>query len=174
MSNLNHSVEQRQQLFIGLYKTAFPAVARFISQLGGTADEAKDVFQDALVIYYEKMVAQTLPEKDIAYLVGISKNLWLQRYRQNNRQVQLDNINLPISEDEKLADKRLLNFLTTAGKKCMELLRSFYYDQLPATELAQQFGYSGVRSVTVQKYKCLEKVRETVKQKSLTYADFME
>jgi DNA-directed RNA polymerase specialized sigma24 family protein len=174
MNSLNHSVEQRQQLFIGLYKTAFPAVAQYISRLSGTMDEAKDVFQDALVIYYEKMVTQTLPEKNIAYLVGISKKLWLQRYRENNRQVQLDNIDTPVAEEEKLADKRLLNFLATAGKKCMELLRSFYYDQLPATELADQLGYSGVRSVTVQKHKCLEKVRETVKQKSLTYADFME
>ncbi|MEO8886816.1 MAG: sigma-70 family RNA polymerase sigma factor [Mucilaginibacter sp.] len=174
MRNIYHSVEQRQKLFIQLYKTAFPAIAKYISRLGGTADEAKDVFQDVLIIYYEKMVAQALPEKDIAYMVGTSKNLWLQRYRENNRQVSLDSIDIPASEAETPADKRLLNFLAVAGKKCMDLLKSFYYDQSPAAELAQQFGYSGVRSVTVQKYKCLEKVRETVKQKSLTYADFME
>lgn len=174
MSNLNYSVAQRQELFIALYKTAFPSVAKYVSRLGGSADEAKDVFQDALVIYYEKMVAKSLPEKDIAYLVGISKNLWLQRYRETNKQTPLDNFDISITVEETPADKRLLKLLTTAGKKCMDLLKSFYYDKLPVTELADNFGYSGSRSVTVQKHKCLEKVRETVKQKSLTYADFME
>ncbi len=56
----------------------------------------------------------------------------------------------------------------------MELLKAFYYDDVPLKDLADSFGYSGVRSVTVQKHKCLEKVRESVKQKSLVYDDFME
>ena len=174
MSNAHHSAEQRQQLFTQLYKTAFPATARYVSRLGGSVDEAKDVFQDALVIYYEKLVAQTLPEKNIGYLVGTAQKLWLQRYRESNRQSPLNDIDIAITEEQTYSDKRLLNFLTTAGKKCMNLLKSFYYDEVPATELAEQFGYSGVRSVTVQKHKCLEKIRETVKQKSLTYADFIE
>lgn len=86
----------------------------------------------------------------------------------------LNNFDVPVIEEENPADKRLLKLLTSAGKKCMDLLKSFYYDKLPVNELAESFGYSGPRSVTVQKHKCLEKVRETVKQKSLTYADFME
>ena len=56
----------------------------------------------------------------------------------------------------------------------MKLLKGFYYDQLPLTDIATAFGFSGVRSATVQKYKCLEKVRETIKQKALQYEDFME
>jgi hypothetical protein len=42
------------------------------------------------------------------------------------------------------------------------------------TQVAETFGFSGVRSATVQKYKCIEKVRETVKQKALTYEDFLK
>jgi RNA polymerase sigma factor (sigma-70 family) len=174
MSNSNHSVENRQKLFTSLYKTAFPAVARYISRLGGSLEEAKDVFQDALVIYYEKMIAKTLPEKNIGYLVGTSQKLWLQRYRENNRQLPINEIDITINEEQKPADKRLLHFLSTTGKKCMELLKAFYYDDVPLKDLADSFGYSSVRSVTVQKHKCLEKVRETVKQKALSYADFME
>ena len=174
MSNLNHSVEERQKLFTHLYKTAFPATARYVSRLGGSFDEAKDVFQDALVVYYEKMVAQSLPENNIGYLVGTAQKLWLQRYRESNRQTPLNDTDIAMDDDQKPAEKRLLHFLSTTGKKCMDLLKGFYYDQAPLTELAGLFGYSGVRSVTVQKHKCLEKVRETVKQKALSYADFME
>lgn len=174
MSKSYHSVKQRQQLFIHLYKREFPAVARYVSRLGGSFDEAKDVFQDALVIFYEKKISHSLPENNIGYLIGTSKKLWLQRYRNSSRQQPLDDIEIAIDEDQKPEEKRLMRYLSTAGKKCMELLKGFYYDQMPLTELADLHGYSGIRSVTVQKHKCLEKVRETVKQKALSYADFME
>jgi DNA-directed RNA polymerase specialized sigma24 family protein len=169
-------MEEREKLFIALYKGAFPAVARYVSKMGGTFDEAKDIFQDALVIYYEKAVAG---EPDIrinakAYLMGIAKHLWLKKFGVNSRHVSIDGIDTEEAEDVRVSDSRLLNFLQTAGKKCMELLRSFYYDQLPLNDIAETFGFSGVRSATVQKYKCLEKVRETVKEKALTYEDFLD
>ncbi|HEY9533595.1 MAG TPA: sigma-70 family RNA polymerase sigma factor, partial [Mucilaginibacter sp.] len=57
ISNKDRS-KQRQELFISLYKSAFPAVAKYVSRLGGSFDETRDVFQDALVVYYEKKIAQ--------------------------------------------------------------------------------------------------------------------
>jgi hypothetical protein len=53
-------------------------------------------------------------------------------------------------------------------------LKAFYYDNLPVNTIANLFGYSGERSATVQKYKCMEKVRETIKERSLAYEDFIE
>lgn len=174
-SQPHNSTKQRHQLFTGLYKKAFPAVAKYVSNKGGSFDEAKDVFQDALVAYYEKTVAGNTTENDTAYLFGIAKHLWLKRYKQNDKNTPLDNFDLSNEEvTSHPSDKRLMRYLATAGKKCMDLLRGFYYDKLPLQDMAQLFGYSGVRSVTVQKYKCLEKVRETVKQKALVYDDFME
>ena len=143
--------------------------------MDGSFDEAKDVFQDALVAYYEKAVSGKLTaENDIAYLVGIAKNLWLRKYRDSSQNIPLDHIDVTVDEHEAPAENRLMHFLETAGKKCMELLRGFYYDQLPLKDIDTVFGFSGVRSATVQKYKCLEKVRETIKEKALTYDDFME
>jgi len=116
-----------------------------------------------------------MPDNSIAYLVGTAKNLWIKRYRKTEKNIPLDNIDFTLGEDENMpSSSRIMRFLETAGKKCMELLAGFYYEQLPLTEIADRFGYSGVRSATVQKYKCLEKVRETIKEKALTYDDFME
>lgn len=171
-----HTAEDREKLLIGLYKSAFPAVARYVSKMGGTFDEAKDIFQDALVIWYEKAVAGSANIKinDKAYLLGIAKHLWLKKHQENNKQQSLDGFDVAQEEEEQLSDSKILNFLQTAGKKCMDLLRSFYYDQIPLADIAETFGFSGVRSATVQKYKCLEKVRETVKEKALTYEDFVD
>jgi DNA-directed RNA polymerase specialized sigma24 family protein len=174
ISNQDQSAK-RQELFIGLYKKAFPVVAKYISRMGGTFDEAKDVFQDALVVYYEKaVVVPSVLINDTAYLVGTAKHLWLRRYREINQSIPLDGVDVVFDEQQSPSNNRLMRFLETAGKKCMELLTGFYYDQLSLTEIADEFRYSGVRSATVQKYKCLEKVRETIKQKALVYDDFME
>ena len=177
MNNLiRATAADREQLFIALYKSAFPSVARYISKMGGSFDEAKDVFQDALVIYYEKAAngAASIETNEKAYLLGISKHLWLRRFKDNMLHSPIDGIDLEAAADEEdYSENKLKHYLATAGKKCMDLLRSFYYDNVPLADAATLFGFSGVRSATVQKYKCLEKVRETIKQKSLTYEDFL-
>ena len=167
----------REQLIMKLYKNAFPLAAKYVSKMGGSFDDAKDIFQDALVIYYEKVIAGNLQlqQTENAYLQGIAKNLWLKKFREGRYTLPLDDLNIDTAEDtepQPSADK-LLHYLETAGKKCMEILSAFYYEKLPMKHIAGMFGYAGERSVTVQKYKCLEKVRETVKQNALTYEDFV-
>jgi DNA-directed RNA polymerase specialized sigma24 family protein len=175
-NNRLSTVEQREAFFVALYKKAFPNVARYIARMGGNLEEAQDIFQDALVIYYEK-VASAQAEiivSEKAYLLGIAKRLWLQHYKAGLKNQPLNDFDIEVVPDEQLATNKLLHYLETAGKKCMELLKAYYYDHLPVGDVATLFGYSGTHSATVAKYKCLEKVRETVKQNSLNYADFIE
>jgi DNA-directed RNA polymerase specialized sigma24 family protein len=169
--------QNREQLFMALYKKAFPAVARYVSKMGGSFEQAKDIFQDALLIYYEKELSNgvAIQSSQKAYLLGIAKHLWLKTYHANADHVPLDGIDLKAdNEVTNYASDKLMRYLETAGQKCMEILRAFYYDKLPVTHIADVFGYSGVRSATVQKYKCLEKVRDTINQKALHYEDFLE
>lgn len=169
---------QREKLLTELYKSAFPTVAQYVSKMGGSFDDAKDVFQDALVIYYEKSVAGelSLNSSEKAYLLGIAKHLWFKQFRDDSNNLPLDSCKFDIIDevDEQPSASKLMHYLETAGKKCMELLSAFYYHKLPMKELAGLFGYTSERSATAQKYKCIEKVRETVKEQSLAYEDFIE
>jgi hypothetical protein len=83
---------------------------------------------------------------------------------------------IPVSGEDTptVEEKRLLRILESAGKKCMDLLRAFYYRRRPAKELAGMLGYTCEHALSAQKYKCLEKVRNTIKQKSLQYEDFIQ
>jgi DNA-directed RNA polymerase specialized sigma24 family protein len=162
-----------------LYEPTFPLVARFVAKMGGSFADAKDIFHDALLIYYEKKrnqdwSASLAPE---AYVLGIAKHLWLRKFRHDQGRVALAPEELAISippETLAEADNRLLALLQVSGRKCLELLRAFYYDQLGPAAIAHTFGYLTVRSATVQKYKCLEKVRDKVKEKSLRYEDLVD
>src|SRR5882757_1422093 len=123
MNNLIRTATDREKLFIVLYKSAFPSVARYVSKMGGSFDEAKDVFQDALVIYYEKSAENNFELKTTAkaYLLGIAKHLWLKKHRDNSKHVAIDGFDIENDEPAQASDLKILNFLQTAGKKCMDL-----------------------------------------------------
>ncbi|NRB48688.1 MAG: sigma-70 family RNA polymerase sigma factor [Saprospiraceae bacterium] len=163
--------QNREQTFRSLYKKVFPAVARFVAKKGGDLALAEDIFQDAMILYFEKVVSDQIcePHNPQAYILGISRNLFFQHCKKNKPSLGLESLGeftvAPSEEATPLPDRhRLLDYLTTAGKKCMDLLQAFYYFRSPMKEIAKEFGYRSERSATVQKYKCLEKVRETVKQ----------
>ncbi|WP_028298708.1 RNA polymerase sigma factor [Olivibacter sitiensis] len=169
-------IEARRTIFFQLYHSLFPSVAAYIAKRGGNFEQAKDIFQDALIIYHEKTNLRSLViERDEAYIFGICKHLWSKYSKDNRSFTGLTNLDME-EKDEKsqLSEKKLLGLLLASGKKCMDLLKSFYYDKLSMEQIAETFGFSGTRSATVQKFKCLEKIRNTVKEKSLSYESFLE
>ncbi|MDR6781593.1 RNA polymerase sigma factor (sigma-70 family) [Pedobacter africanus] len=182
--NTASSCKDREAWLRELYKKAFPLVAAYVSKMGGSLEEARDIFQDALIIYYEKSAGQELCLKhsDKAYLFGIARHLWNRRYRESARQLSIDELQADFDEhaglvdaaDPEVSSSRLFRLLQTAGQKCMQLLSAFYYEKLSMEQLAERFGFSGPRSATAQKFKCLEKVKETVKEKSISYEDIFE
>jgi DNA-directed RNA polymerase specialized sigma24 family protein len=173
--------QQREKNFEHLYEEVFPAVADIVSKQGGSFHDAKDIFQDALIIFYEKNVNGALHVKlsDEAYIIGIAKHLWIKKFKSKHRLLSLDfwekEITLPQDyfEIEITKTNRLLHLLEVAGKKCMELLHSIYYDKLSMNEVSQVHGFSNPHSASVQKHKCIEKIKVIVKQKSLNYEDFI-
>lgn len=167
----------REERMLSIYERCFPSIARFVNQHGGTLEDAKDIFQDTLVAYYEGVVSQriAIETSEEAYLTGIAKNLWFKRFRQEKTMIPIDDIN---DQEESITSTisltRLMNYLETAGKRCLDLLRSFYYDNTTLDEITQHFKFSSPHSAAVQKYKCLEKVRDKVKEKMMSHEDFLE
>lgn len=163
-----------------LYKKAFPRVARYVSRLGGSFEEARDIFHDALVIFFEnrEQTGFNLHTSEEAYILGIARHLWLRKYNAPPAPLSLDETELQVSVPEDyfptVEHSRLLRFLKTAGKKCMDLLRGFYFEHLSVKKLAEKQGYPNAHAVSVQKYKCLEKVRSAIQQRSLSYEDFIQ
>lgn len=167
----------REAIVIKLYETTFPEVASFVRKMGGSLADAKDIFQDALVIYCERNLQQGfVPERGHSYyLKGISRHLWYKKYRDVKLNVPLTEATAAalFEEDPKISSK-LMYFLELSGKRCLELLSAFYYERLNMKEIAQRFGFSGERSATAQKYKCLEKIRDAVRDHELNKEDFYE
>mgnify|MGYP001551226400 CR=1 FL=1 len=158
-------------LLESIYKDTFPDVARLVKRLGGDLPTAQDIFHDALIIYMEKYRSNSLNIKSSpkAYLIGIVKVLWLKQFK-NNHVLQLTSFeeHLAIPEDFYLPQDewttQLFDHLKATGQKCMQLLQAFYYNDWSVQKITESFRYKTRHSATVQKYKCLEKLREQVKQ----------
>lgn len=167
----------REELFILLYERAFPAAAAFIKKMGGTLEDTQDIFQDALLIFYEKEMQNENPMQldECSYLLGICKHLWYKKYRKEEQLRKVSfSWNFPADEKPAGVSDHILRLVERSGKKCLELLQSFYFEKRTMKEVAQRFGFSGERSATAQKYKCLEKVRTEIKNKALKQEDFYE
>ncbi len=163
-----------------IYEQAFPRVAAFVGRMGGSFEDAKDIFHDALVLYYEVVThdSSRIRGPEEAYLLGIVKHLWGRKHQRSRMMIPMSEfereISVPDDVTPTVEDKRLLRILESVGRKCMDLLRAFYYQQRPVKELTVTLGYTNEHAASAQKYKCLEKVRNTIKQKSMNYDDFIQ
>jgi DNA-directed RNA polymerase specialized sigma24 family protein len=180
-----NDVEFETQVFIGksrteffreLYEEAFYPVAAYVSKNGGSFEIAKDIFHDALIIYCEKEFRDTNSiSSPKAYVIGIAKHLWQKHVGLEKRLVDIEGVDLAADSNNSAGNEvKLLSWIEKTSRKCLDILQAFYYEKKNTTQITTDLGYSSVHSTTVQKYKCLEKLRDEVKQKSLTYEDFAE
>ena len=173
------AAETRERFFEELYEKAFPPFARFAGSMKASFQDAKDIFHDALVIYYEKcsetdFVVKSSPQ---AYILGIAKHLWIRKFHHDRQKISMDEMEsgivIPDNYFTSVNEVRLLQFLERTGKKCLELLQKFYYEKEPLKEIARTLGYRTEHSAAVQKFKCIGKLRDTIRSKSMEYEDFL-
>lgn len=150
-----------------LYEEAFPAVASFVAKHGGSVEDAKDIFHDAIIIFFEK---EAKIDDVPAYVVGIAKHLWFKKFNRDKTDLIIE---APKEESAPIVSK-LLRLLEQAGKNCLDLLQAFYYEKRSADSIAEEFHYSDAHSASVQKHKCLRKLQVFIKEKSIQYESFFE
>ncbi|UOQ64666.1 RNA polymerase sigma factor [Hymenobacter volaticus] len=174
-AQLRHALQtNREQTLTQLYQHTFPMVRHYVLQHGGTAQDAKDVFHDALIVFYEKAVAGTLELTASAstYLVAVARNIWRREVdrRQRCNLADLNEEHLQVPDQREPAEAgataeevSVLEYVERLGEKCKSILLSFYYFQQPLEQIASTHQYRNVRSATVQKFKCLERLRNSVR-----------
>lgn len=172
---LQHALQTNRTLTLThLYRHTFPMVRHHVQQHGGTAQDAQDVFQDALVVFYEKAVGGTLVLTASAstYLVAVARNLWRRELdrRQQHRLADLSEEHQQVPDEATgeepetaAAEASVLEYVERLGEKCRSILLSFYYFRQPLEQIAATHQYRTVRSATVQKFKCLEQLRNSVR-----------
>jgi RNA polymerase sigma factor (sigma-70 family) len=161
---------KRQKSFVQLYK-GFPVVKKLIQSKGGTAEQAEDVFQEALIIFYKKASAPAfeLTASISTYVYSVARFLWKDELKKNGLKydtAEVENLKFE-SELEEIAQKEkkfqvMEEVLNSIGEKCLEILQLFYYKGFSMKEIARQVDLKSEKVAKNQKYKCLERARKRV------------
>jgi RNA polymerase sigma factor (sigma-70 family) len=152
-----------------LYARTYPMVLHYVRQRGGTSDDAKDILQDAIILFYEKTVLDelTLTSTASTYIMGICKNLWRRQQEKKHSYQELTTEALETRWEEPETDapapaRQLMDYVEQLGERCKQLLVNFYYFGQRMEQIAAGQGYRNVHTASVQKFKCLERLRKTV------------
>jgi len=154
-----------------IYRDNFSTVQAFILNKNGTYDDARDIFQEAMITLYEKAKSESfvLTSQIKTYIYSVCKRLWLKRLQQMGRYVAagegLEEI-LPVEMDLEFHEKRNVEFaimeraLNSLGEPCKSLIEAYYIHKKGMTDIATQFGYTNADNAKNQKYKCLMRLKK--------------
>lgn len=159
------------QVIEAIYHRHHPVFLRWIVRQGGSPEDAEDIFQEAMMVLYEKahQADFVLSCQLGTYLFAVGKNRWYKRRQQNQYQdleVPLEGLEGEVEEDgQRYEEKeryfeRLEASLDALGSPCRELLRSFYFKGKSMDTIAEEMGYTNANNTKTQKYKCLLRLRK--------------
>jgi RNA polymerase sigma factor (sigma-70 family) len=154
-----------------LYKSHFAMIQHFVENNNGSFDDARDLFQEAMIALYEKVQLDSfvLTCQIKTYLFSICKHLWLKRLHQMGKYSSPLNAHeesISVETDMGLFEKKEAAFaimdraLNSLGEPCKSLLEGYYINKKGMQELANQFGYTNADNTKNQKYKCLMRLKK--------------
>lgn len=154
-----------------IYRENYNMVQALIINNNGSADDAKDVFQEAMIVLYEKVRSGTfeLNCQIKTYVYSVCRRIWLKKLQQQSRYSgDIGNIDetVPVEDDIGDHDKRNAEFemmdkaIGSLGEPCKSLLEAFYLQKRNMQEIATSFGYTNADNAKTQKYKCLMRLKK--------------
>jgi RNA polymerase sigma factor (sigma-70 family) len=149
-----------------VYKKYFPIVRFFVIKNSGTDEDAKDVFQEAIILIYKRLKDESL---DLTcafktYLYSVCRILWLRQLEKkkvrnevvtdNQVFVQLDeDIEIQATEQEQF--RIYQKHFQLLHKDCQEILQLFL-KKVPLKEIALKMSIKSDKYLKKRKYDCKE------------------
>lgn len=128
-----------------------PMIRLMVTQMGGTSEDAKDIFQDGLIIMLEKIDSNQfkLSCKFKTFLYSVCENLWksvLEKRKAannyfNRRLDQGSEKDFSEEYDNQLYESMLVEVFETLDPTCKEILKLYWQEYSPM-EIAEKLGYT--------------------------------
>lgn len=179
IARIKNGSEEELKLLYSLYRDEFVLWSIKIFKL--RAEEAADVFQEAVISFYwnvknEAMTSLTSTAK--TYLFAVGKNIALKKIRKNGRMI-VDNevmeLNAQVVHEVEIEcnerQQLLVKLLEDIGDPCRSIITMFYFDRFTADSIATRLGYKNEHVVKSQKLRCLKKLRTQFKNLSIFEED---
>jgi RNA polymerase sigma factor (sigma-70 family) len=158
-----------------LYRKVFPLVQKYITKRSGRKDDADDVFQDAMMIFYKQVIKDSFDSKYnvYGYLYRLSINCWINKVKKESRIELMDEMIESGSEEilevrESMVsdkdDNLLKSVFSDIGDKCIELLTYTIYYSLLMEDIMIRMGFTSVSAVKMQQQRCKQKLIKEIEK----------
>ena len=159
-----------------LYRKYYRMMTRIVTSNNGTEQDAKDIFQDALIVFWQKATSGklVLTSKISTYIYSICQNLWRKELERKSKLVhEAKDGEEFIDHDSKERYRIIQECIAALGDTCQKVLTYYYFDGLSMELIAEKMGFANTDTAKTKKYKCKKKLDELVKSK-YTKSDFLD
>lgn len=152
------------------YRSQF--LAWMTSQYACSREEARDIYQNTMLTFSEKVERGDLISLNATvktYIYGIGKNKYKEYVRQNKRYLGLDpsveeQIPAPEPEQSNTENIQLVHYcLQKLGEPCKSILELYYLHGMSMEEIKEHLVYRNPHTVRNMKYKCMRRLKEIFK-----------
>ena len=156
-----------------IYSKFFPDTSRFVENNSGNSEDARDLFQEAIIVIYRKMKKApiVLTCNFRTYIYSVCRLLWLKKLEKKND--NLDIIKSDVILDQQIEDvsksyeqtekyRLYQKHFKQLPPDCQEILK-LYLEKISAKEIAKKLGFAGEDYVKSRKYKCKQTLIMNIK-----------
>jgi RNA polymerase sigma factor (sigma-70 family) len=164
---LNNSEEALNKLYVGYY----PMILQFILNNNGSEEDAKDVYQEAIIVLYNKIKSGDfeLSSKLKTFIYAVCRRIWLKKLSKESKKpmnvTDFEDVGAVENDIEKHEERdqqfeKMQSALVLLGEPCKTIIQDFYINNLSMQDISEKFGYTNTDNAKTQKYKCLQRLKK--------------
>lgn len=149
-----------------VYQKNYRMMVRMVTSNNGTEEEARDVYQEAVVVFWQKAISGNLvlTSKMSTYIYSICLNLWRKELERKKRFSSEEKDSVEIQEQDKKERARIIReCIDKLDDTCRKVLSYYYFDGMSMKDIAEKVGFANTDTAKTKKYKCKKKLDELIK-----------
>lgn len=160
-----------------LYENVQPKITSWILKNNGSDEEAQDIFQDAVLAFYEYVrLGKFDQDKSVdGFIFSIGRNKWINRAKQKNKVVSgsefLNDLNfeseemeIEIEPIEENTLQNIENLLSKIGERCKELLTHSIFYNMSMQDISEALGFKNADVAKTKNYKCKKRLMKLIQE----------
>ncbi|MBN2212620.1 MAG: sigma-70 family RNA polymerase sigma factor [Bacteroidales bacterium] len=164
-----------RKLFEFIYSTYYPSVRALVIKFKGSEQDAKDVFQDAVMVIIRNLNEKKLKPSDTmfrTYLLAICRHIWYNQLRLPEE----DTLNeADLAEDYRFDEEMMQSVDESIEKQifqknfkkldetCQKILK-YHLKKMPDKKIARKVKINDVNYLKKRKHLCKEKLIKMIKE----------
>lgn len=156
-----------------IYDNFYYQIKVFVTKNRGSDEDARDVYQDALMVIYQKQQREslTLTCSFSTYLYSVCRLLWLKQLERRKQNISIaEEAGIYVEVNDNILDIFNLNekyklyqdHFSRLSFSCQKVLELFLAG-IPLKEIANILGFKSEQYAKKRKYQCKEKLVSSIK-----------